>query len=40
VAAATDSVINDPAIRDNVTKIAQVYAAHDALDEIERLIHG
>jgi MGT family glycosyltransferase len=40
VAAATESLIKDTKIRDNVTKIAEVYAAHDALDEIERLIRG
>lgn len=40
VAAATEALVNDTKIRDNVTKIAQVYASHDAFDEIERLILG
>jgi MGT family glycosyltransferase len=37
VAAATESVLKDAGMRDNVEKLAQVYAAHDALSEIERL---
>jgi len=37
VAAATETVLNDSDMRDTVRSIAQVYAAHSALEEIERL---
>jgi UDP:flavonoid glycosyltransferase YjiC (YdhE family) len=37
VAAATESVLKDAEMRGNVHKLAQVYAAHDPLSEIERL---
>jgi UDP:flavonoid glycosyltransferase YjiC (YdhE family) len=37
VAAATESVLKDAEMRDNVHKLAQAYAAHDPLSEIERL---
>ena len=37
VAAAVQAVLKDTEMRDNVRKIARVYAAHDALGEIERL---
>lgn len=37
VAAATELVLKDAEIRGNVQRLAQVYAAHDALGEIERL---
>ena len=40
VAAATEALANDTKIRGNVTKIAQVYASHNAFDEIERLTLG
>jgi MGT family glycosyltransferase len=38
VAAAAESVLKDDEMRGNVRKLAQVYAAHDPLGEIERLI--
>lgn len=38
VATATEAVLKDTQMRDNVRKLAQVYAAHDPLGEIERLI--
>jgi len=37
VAAATESVLKDAEMRNNVQKLAQAYAAHDPLSEIERL---
>jgi UDP:flavonoid glycosyltransferase YjiC (YdhE family) len=37
VAAATETVLKDTWMHANVHKLAQVYAAHDALSEIERL---
>jgi len=37
VAAATETVLKDTGMRASVRKLAQVYAAHDALSEIERL---
>ena len=37
VAASVESVLKDDGMRDNVRKLAQVYAAHDPLTEIERL---
>jgi UDP:flavonoid glycosyltransferase YjiC (YdhE family) len=37
VAAATETVLKDTRMHANVHKLAQVYAAHDALSEIERL---
>ena len=40
VAAATESVLKDTGMHDSVRKLAQVYAAHDALHEIERLTLG
>ncbi|MEU0072499.1 nucleotide disphospho-sugar-binding domain-containing protein [Streptomyces sp. NPDC006332] len=40
VATAAQLVLKDDQIRDNVRKLAQVYAAHDPLSEIERLILG
>jgi UDP:flavonoid glycosyltransferase YjiC (YdhE family) len=40
VAAATETVLKDTGMRANVRKLAQVYAAHDALSEIERLTLG
>lgn len=40
VAAAAETVLKDTRIRDNVRKIAQVYAARDAVEEIERLAFG
>jgi MGT family glycosyltransferase len=40
VAAAAELVLKDVEIRDNVHRLAQVYAAHDALGEIERLTLG
>jgi UDP:flavonoid glycosyltransferase YjiC (YdhE family) len=40
VAAATEIVLKDTGIRVNVHKLAQVYAAHDALSEIERMTLG
>jgi UDP:flavonoid glycosyltransferase YjiC (YdhE family) len=39
-AAATETVLKDTGIRVNVHKLAQVYAAHDALSEIERMTLG
>jgi UDP:flavonoid glycosyltransferase YjiC (YdhE family) len=38
VAAATDAILADPAMRDNARKLAREYATHDALSEIERLL--
>jgi len=40
VVAAAELVLKDVEIRDNVHRLAQVYAAHDALGEIERLTVG
>jgi UDP:flavonoid glycosyltransferase YjiC (YdhE family) len=37
VAAATETVPKDTTIRANVNRLARVYAAHDALSQIERL---
>jgi hypothetical protein len=37
VAAATETVLKDTTIRANVNRFARVYAAHDALSQIERL---
>ncbi|MFB7494547.1 nucleotide disphospho-sugar-binding domain-containing protein [Streptomyces sp. NPDC056161] len=37
VAAATERLLKDTEVRDNVRRLAQVYSAHDALAEIERL---
>lgn len=38
VADATEMLLKDTEIRDNVRRLAAVYAAHDAIAEIERLI--
>jgi UDP:flavonoid glycosyltransferase YjiC (YdhE family) len=38
IAAATTSLLQDAATADNVRRIAKVYAEHDALTEIERLL--
>jgi UDP:flavonoid glycosyltransferase YjiC (YdhE family) len=40
VAAATEKILKDVGILDNVEKLATVYAAHDSLSEIERLTLG
>jgi len=40
IADATETLLSDITIRGNVQRIAQVYAAHHALSEIERLILG
>jgi UDP:flavonoid glycosyltransferase YjiC (YdhE family) len=40
VAAATETVLKDTGMQANVDKLARVYAAHDALSEIERLTLG
>jgi MGT family glycosyltransferase len=40
VTAATERLLKDTEIRDNVQRLTQVYAAHDALTEIERLSLG
>jgi UDP:flavonoid glycosyltransferase YjiC (YdhE family) len=40
LAAATETVLKDTTIRDNVQRLATVYAAHDAVAEIERLTLG
>ncbi|MFF4751457.1 nucleotide disphospho-sugar-binding domain-containing protein [Streptomyces sp. NPDC002514] len=37
VAAATERLLKDTEVRDTVRRLAQVYSAHDALAEIERL---
>jgi hypothetical protein len=37
VTAAVEPVLKDDGMRDNVRKLAQVYAAHDPLNEIGRL---
>jgi UDP:flavonoid glycosyltransferase YjiC (YdhE family) len=37
IAAAAETVLKDTTMHDSVRKLAQVYAAHDALSEIERL---
>jgi UDP:flavonoid glycosyltransferase YjiC (YdhE family) len=37
VATATEAVLKDTGMRDKVRTLAQVYAAHDPLNEIERL---
>ncbi len=40
VAAATEAVLKDTRMHDSVRRLARVYAAHDALGEIERLTLG
>jgi UDP:flavonoid glycosyltransferase YjiC (YdhE family) len=40
LAAATETVLKDTVIRDSVQRLAKVYAAHDAVAEIERLTLG
>ncbi|MDR7325939.1 MULTISPECIES: hypothetical protein [Catenuloplanes] len=40
VAEAVRTLLTDEEIRANVRRIAEVYAAHDAVDRIERLITG
>jgi UDP:flavonoid glycosyltransferase YjiC (YdhE family) len=40
VAAATETVLKDSGMHASVRKLARVYAAHDALSEIERLTLG
>jgi UDP:flavonoid glycosyltransferase YjiC (YdhE family) len=40
VAGAVDSLLEDPEVRENVLRLAKVYAQHDALDAIERLLLG
>ena len=40
VAGAVKSVLKDEEVRENVRRLAKVYAQHDALDAIERLLLG
>jgi UDP:flavonoid glycosyltransferase YjiC (YdhE family) len=40
VAAAVGSLLEDEEVRENVLRLAKVYAQHDALDAIERLLLG
>jgi len=40
VADATDAILKDTAMRDRARELAQEYAAHDPLSEIERLLLG
>lgn len=40
VADATRLLLKDAGIRENVQRLAQVHAAHDAVAEIEELVHG
>jgi UDP:flavonoid glycosyltransferase YjiC (YdhE family) len=40
VARAVESLLEDTEVRENVARLAKVYAQHDALDNIERLLLG
>jgi UDP:flavonoid glycosyltransferase YjiC (YdhE family) len=40
VAGAVGSLLEDTEVRENVLRLAKVYAQHDALDAIERLLLG
>ena len=40
VAGAVGSLLQDTEVRENVLRLAKVYAQHDALDTIERLLLG
>jgi hypothetical protein len=40
VAGAVGSLLQDTEVRENVAQLAKVYAQHDALDAIERLLLG